>query len=762
MNFFANRQDARVQPRALGGPAVLLAIAGLVFSASTAAATLTVTNTADSGAGSLRAALAAAAAGDTIVFAPGVTGTISLATPLVASRALNIIGPGSSLLTISGNDKVQVLIGSNTSGTLLLEGLTITRGLGVSTGFEQAVTGGIAFVGAGGNPTLALKNVVVTGNVTRCASSLAVAVGAGIGSVLTPAGGSATTRSATVQLINSSVTNNRIVNCGRDAYGAGLGSGSVGSSSFVVTNSTISGNSIESIGTSSRGYGGGVSCFGALMLVNSTISGNSIQAGSLARGGGVEANICTTTASNSTLSGNSVSATSTAEGGGLQVAGSGTFRNVTIVNNSAVGATVRGGGVSGSDSAFTNALIAFNVGGDLFRSPALINSSANGNLIGSAAAGVILGPLADNGGVTKTHALLPGSAGIGTGVSTTCSAAPVAAKDQRGRVRPTACSVGAYEPQRPWRLVASGGNNQSATVGTPFGAPLAVTLFDASNSPVGHSLPTTFTPPASGASAAVAGNPATGNASGVSTSGTVTANTIDGSYAVSAAIAGVGPASFALTNLPLNGSPGCGVIGLAPDTVPNGVVGLPYAATFSSTGGVTPTLYSVTAGTLPPGLLLVGGTLDGTPLAAGDFSFSVLALGQGWDPGCGATISYQMSVGKGTQVLSFVGAPGALNPGGRYQPTVLTTGGPAPIVITVDPASQGICSVDVAGVVTAIAPGTCTILADQEGDANYLPAAQVVQAFAVQEVPGIPTMGRNGLLLLALGLLALGWRRVRR
>ncbi len=43
--------------------------------------TLTVTNSADSGAGTLRAELAAANSGDTIVFAPDLTGTRSISRP---------------------------------------------------------------------------------------------------------------------------------------------------------------------------------------------------------------------------------------------------------------------------------------------------------------------------------------------------------------------------------------------------------------------------------------------------------------------------------------------------------------------------------------------------------------------------------------------------------------------------------------------------------------------------------------------------------
>jgi hypothetical protein len=61
---------------------------------STHAATITVTNTNDSGAGSLRQAIADAHDGDTVEF--GVTGTITLTTgELLVDKSISINGPGS-------------------------------------------------------------------------------------------------------------------------------------------------------------------------------------------------------------------------------------------------------------------------------------------------------------------------------------------------------------------------------------------------------------------------------------------------------------------------------------------------------------------------------------------------------------------------------------------------------------------------------------------------------------------------------------------
>jgi hypothetical protein len=54
----------------------------------------------------------------------------------------------------------------------------------------------------------------------------------------------------------------------------------------------------------------------------------------------------------------------------------------------------------------------------------------------------LLGPLADNGGPTWTHALLPGSPAIDAADDAVCPAT-----DQRGVLRPqgAACDIGSYE-----------------------------------------------------------------------------------------------------------------------------------------------------------------------------------------------------------------------------------------------------------------------------------------------------------------------------
>jgi hypothetical protein len=107
------------------------------------AATFTVSNTSNAGAGSLRQAVTDsnnAAGSDTIVFDPAVFSTpqtITLASVITINPAtgdsLTITGPGANLLTISGNNATRIFDISS-GDTASISGIT----------FTQAVTGAIS------------------------------------------------------------------------------------------------------------------------------------------------------------------------------------------------------------------------------------------------------------------------------------------------------------------------------------------------------------------------------------------------------------------------------------------------------------------------------------------------------------------------------------------------------------------------------------------------------------------------------------------
>ncbi len=92
--------------------------------------TLTVTNNLDSGAGSLRAEIGKAHNGDTIVFAPSLSGASIFLTSgeLLIQKSLTITGPGAQNLTINGIGQSSRVFEVAAKDSLSLSGLTITGG----------------------------------------------------------------------------------------------------------------------------------------------------------------------------------------------------------------------------------------------------------------------------------------------------------------------------------------------------------------------------------------------------------------------------------------------------------------------------------------------------------------------------------------------------------------------------------------------------------------------------------------------------------
>src|SRR5438270_7610842 len=125
--------------------------------------TLTVLNNHDSGAGSLRAAIAGAHSGDTIVFDPGLNGqTIALTSDeLAIKKSLDIEGPGADKLAVSGSDAFRVFDIVNQGLTVIIAGLTITHGRGGGGGFGSGGGGG-AILNA--SSTLNVVNDILSNN----------------------------------------------------------------------------------------------------------------------------------------------------------------------------------------------------------------------------------------------------------------------------------------------------------------------------------------------------------------------------------------------------------------------------------------------------------------------------------------------------------------------------------------------------------------------------------------------------------------------
>src|SRR5262249_55023060 len=94
---------------------------------------LTVTDTGDSGPGTLRDRIAAASTGDVITFAPSLSGkTITLTSGEIdPAHSISIQGPGSNLLAISGNSKSRIF-GLSNGVSLAISGVTLENGYSTS------------------------------------------------------------------------------------------------------------------------------------------------------------------------------------------------------------------------------------------------------------------------------------------------------------------------------------------------------------------------------------------------------------------------------------------------------------------------------------------------------------------------------------------------------------------------------------------------------------------------------------------------------
>ncbi len=119
----------------------------------------------------------------------------------------------------------------------------------------------------------------------------------------------------------------------------------------------------------------------------------------------------------------------------------------------------------------------------------------------------------------------------------------------------------------------------------------------------------------------------------------------------------------------------------APTTFTGGTVGRSYNLIFAASGGTSPYSYSISAGSLPPGLtLLATGAVRGTPTAAGTFSFSVRATDNTPAASGGpftVTQNYSVVIAAPTITLSPSSVPGGTI-GQAYNQTLSAAGGTGP------------------------------------------------------------------------------------
>jgi parallel beta-helix repeat protein len=341
---------------------------------------------------------------------------------------------------------------------------------------------------------------------------------------------------------------------GGNTTGSGAGLANFGTT--TLNNCTASGNSAP--------FGAGLyNSFGSLTLTNCTVSGNSATSG----GGGIASFGAgsTTTLTNCTLSGNSAG-----YGGGLYTRnyGAATLTNCTVSGNSANEGQLCGGLYSGygaSTITLGNTIVAGNTPHDVGTYSGGVFISNGNNLVGATNGtsgwvssdltgtsaqplNPVLAPLGNYGGPIQTMALLPGSPAIDAGSNALIPAG--ATTDQRGlsRIVNGVVDIGAFESEGFNFTVVPGGTPQTATIGTPFTNPLAVSV--TANNPL---------EPVNGGLVAFVANPASNGAAAafVSASPAVIANgqaavtaapnNMDGNYPVVATSTGFST-TFDLTN----------------------------------------------------------------------------------------------------------------------------------------------------------------------------------------------------------------------
>jgi hypothetical protein len=393
---------------------VLIAAALLAFAGAADAAIFTVTNTNDSGPGSLRQAVTdanAAPGADEITFTVAAPATISLLSALPAiTDPLTVTGLGAANLTIrrdpgaAGNFRIFD-IATAAAPAVTFTGVTLTGG-------NPAGDGGAIRV-QGGSVTVTVADSVISGNTATTIN--------GSGGGIAVAFGSLTVR--------------RTVIGGNVAGGTGGGIALGEPNLVLIEDSTVSGNIAGN-------HGGGVwrlttNLTGPVVIRGTTISGN--MAVPFWDGGGlafVDFGDTPITIENSTISGN----TSGSRGGGvfweglLQYRGDTsagspllTITHSTITLNTAGGSG--GGGVFASGGTLRNTIVSGNTNAsapDLSGSLINVNFCAIGSPMGwspSPTSGsnlpfgtdLQLGPLQDNGGPTLTHEPGPNAPPVNAG-----------------------------------------------------------------------------------------------------------------------------------------------------------------------------------------------------------------------------------------------------------------------------------------------------------------------------------------------------------
>lgn len=432
-----------------------------------AATTHAVTNTHDSGAGSLRAVITSAAAGDKVIFdipttdpgydAPTNRFIIRLTSGeiVIPLQNFTIRGPSAANIAISGNHSSRIFIIS--SATVEISNVAIIDGVATGTDGDQFFA---AQPGLGGGILnrghLTLINCSITGNSAIGGNAgmnpdpFANWGGSGVGGGICNGGGILSDNSSLL-MINCTVANNSALpGLASDAgFGGGNGGQAQGggiygdfNATMTLINCTVTGNtatagpgagSAMGNGSGGTGVGGGILSFGRLTCEFTTIAGNVASGG---RGG----------------SNSAAAAGNGGDAGGGGVGSGGPFLAFVVLrgsliaeNNVHAGAAGTGsfpgdaGMEDGPDVSSTVVSLGHNLVGRSDGSTGFTSADLIGGDSDATRLDPLLAPLDFNGGPTQTVALQAGSPAI----NAADFSAP--ARDQRNFLRAGIPDIGAYE-----------------------------------------------------------------------------------------------------------------------------------------------------------------------------------------------------------------------------------------------------------------------------------------------------------------------------
>ncbi len=347
-----------------------------------------VTNTNDSGAGSLRQAIVDAGLDpgtETIRFSGSAfasPATINLDSGLITDQNdFTLLGTGANNLTVQRNivqDTPNFSVFTIQGGTVTLDGLTIRNGNSTRGGAIEALY----------NSDVTISNSTLTAN--------------------TALNGGAIYNYNQMIIINSTISDNRAISDSFSVAGGGIYNEGF---PLNVINTTISGNSAIS-NAEGDAPGGGIYSNGVLKLINSTISGNSTTHS----GGGINS-VEFLDILNSTITNNTADSDNDGVGSG------GGIENRDIGGRSNITNTIVAGNFDTPNNTGTNATrpditgIFIDNGNNLIGNVDGSDSFTTSTLIGTSTAPINpkLGILANNGGSTQTHALQVGSLAINVG-----------------------------------------------------------------------------------------------------------------------------------------------------------------------------------------------------------------------------------------------------------------------------------------------------------------------------------------------------------